>query len=337
MSFEALGFITGHVFVDGFGLSAVDRLTLVMCASWADRSGESIHPGVDALRDATGASESTVKRSLGRLVKAGMLEDTGGRRGRTGRVRVFRMLLPPGTAPAAWPKHWSHNESGQSDPITGSTPAVPVEPPSNEVTVTGLNEVTVTGLPEAVREPNEVIHDTQSGHPRHSAPLIGTTQGTTKTETSLRSVSASDDPTQSTGEELTDPDSTLLRQRFRVAGYAESTSALWLFTHPSKPKVDLLWDALELVVGWDRDQVTRNGRGRLNGAVGQLREVGADPREVLIRGRRFYRSRRRHPTASEFVSCWAELGDASEDRALRGEARAADAAAKVARAVGALP
>jgi hypothetical protein len=336
-----LGFITGHVFVDGCGLSAVDRLTLVMCASWADRSGESIHPGVDALRDATGASESTVKRSLGRLVRAGMLEDTGGRRGRTGRVRVFRMLLPPGTASAAWPKHWSHSESGQSDPITGSTPAVPVEPPSNEVTVTGLNEVTVTGLPEAVREPNEVIHDTQSGHPRHSAPLIGTTQGTTKTETSLRSVSASDEPTQPADDlaaELLEPASDLLlRLRMRTSGATEFPDTPWMFRTRHGRRRDLLWEAMLEVTGVAPADLTRKARESLNAAVGEIREVGGSPRQVLIRARRYVTVFGHRPPAHHLAQKWAELGDASEDRFSRADRRVADAAAKVARAVGALP
>jgi DNA-binding MarR family transcriptional regulator len=173
VSFEALGFVTGHILVKGCELSPTQRLTLISLASVADAHGESSHPGIGYLAETTGASDRTVQRSLEALVAAGLIEDTGERRGRTGRVVVWRMLLPEGTAKAAWPKHiqWRQPAEGEA--------AV------NADMVSGLNDDTVSGF----GGPNDDIDDTQSRHLRQPVPLIGNQSGNQKTDSSLRSES----------------------------------------------------------------------------------------------------------------------------------------------------
>ncbi|HEX9762084.1 MAG TPA: helix-turn-helix domain-containing protein, partial [Acidimicrobiia bacterium] len=143
MSFEALGFVTGHLFVKGCTLSPVQRLTLISVAAATDPHGEGAFPGLAYLEETTGASRKTVQRSLADLAARGLLEDTGDRRGQTGRVVVWRMLLPAGTAKAAWPKHhqWRHRDLISAEPAESSMASpVPDSPAANEVTVTPLNE-----------------------------------------------------------------------------------------------------------------------------------------------------------------------------------------------------
>ena len=51
---------------------------------------------------------------------------------------------------------------------------------------------------------------------------------------------------------------------------------------------DLLFEAVMTVAGWNADDLTQSARGRTNRALVELREVGATPEEVLIRGRRYW-------------------------------------------------
>ena len=184
MSFEALGFVTGHVLVKGCELSPTQRLTLISLASVADAHGESSHPGIGYLAETTGASERTVQRSLEALAAVGLIEDTGERTGRTGRVVVWRMLLPEGTAKAAWPKHaqWRQDVTITRD-SEGQGPDG--EAAANADRVSGLNDDTVSGLDGA----NDDIDDIQSRHLRQPAPLMGNQSGNQKTDSSLRSES----------------------------------------------------------------------------------------------------------------------------------------------------
>lgn len=45
---------------------------------------------------------------------------------------------------------------------------------------------------------------------------------------------------------------------------------------------DLLFEAVADACGWDWRKLTKVERGKLNGAVGQLRDIGADPSEVPL-------------------------------------------------------
>lgn len=317
MSFEALGFVTGHVLVKDCKLSPTQRLTLISLASVADAHGESSFPGLEYLAETTGASERTVQRSLDGLVAEGLIEDSGERRGRTGRVVVWRMFVPEGFSKAVWPKHWQWR---QSDVITTGA-----EEASNPVTVSGLNDDTVSGLEPA----NDDIDDTQSRHLRHSAPPIGNQSGNQKTDSSLRSESApeavAEDRAMIQRHVSMNPED--LRAEMTRFRWVESSNTPWLFMFDGRRR-DWLFEAVGEVVGVSPRELTKNGRGRVNGALGQLRDVGADPREVLQRGRRFVQQRRRRPSVFELVTNWAELGPAADDRFASGDARHADAAAR---------
>ena len=327
MSFEALGFVTGHVLVKGCELSPTQRLTLISLASVADAHGESSHPGIGYLAETTGASERTVQRSLEALAAVGLIEDTGERTGRTGRVVVWRMLLPEGTAKAAWPKHaqWRQDVTITRD-SEGQGPDG--EAAANADTVSGLNDDTVSGLDGA----NDDIDDIQSRHLRQPAPLIGNQSGNQKTDSSLRSESAAAplDREQIRRHVLMTPAD--LRTVMTAGGWSESDAAPWLFVRDGQRR-DWLFEAVGEVVGLAPAELTKNGRGRVNGALKQLRDVGADPVEVIRRGRRFVQARGRRPSIFELATLWAEFGEAADDRFGRGDARRAEALDRARRAV----
>lgn len=318
MSNEAQGFVTGHVLVKNGGLSTPDRMILLLIASTADPHGESSFPGLEYLAELSGASVRTVQRSLDALMAHGLIEDTGERRGRTGRVVVWRMLLPAGTVRAAWPKHfqWRQDVTIPAEVSGMPTAASGSESPAG-------NHATVTGLERG----NGDIGDVESGHPRQ-VPLIWNPSGNPKTDSSLRSESAPEGANQLAVLEMpSDP----LRQRFTLAGYVEHSP--WIFTKDGQRR-DLLWEAFREVVGFDDADVTKNARGSIGELLKQLRSVGASPREVLRRGSRFAAAKGRRPKAGEFVSKWAEYGDAAEDRFSAARPIAVEHAAQMERVLG---
>jgi len=73
---------------------------------------------------------------------------------------------------------------------------------------------------------------------------------------------------------------------------------------PKRPR-DPVWDALTAEFG---HPATRSERSRFNDAAKQLRDAGADPRDIPIRGAKY---RRRYPRAAytphALVSHWGQL------------------------------
>ena len=78
-------------------------------------------------------------------------------------------------------------------------------------------------------------------------------------------------------------------------------------TKKARPK-DELWEALVGVLGYSPKDITRNIRGQLNGALGQLREVEATPEDIILRSKIF---KFMYPsislTAMGLVNRWADL------------------------------
>lgn len=81
-------------------------------------------------------------------------------------------------------------------------------------------------------------------------------------------------------------------------------------TSAVRRKPDPLWDAVMFVCAVDTDSIPRAARGRYNAAVRDLREVGAEPAEVLRRAAIF---RTNWPTIrltpNALSARWAECGE----------------------------
>lgn len=72
---------------------------------------------------------------------------------------------------------------------------------------------------------------------------------------------------------------------------------------------DLLWDALVEALGYEAKDITKNVRGQLNAALGQLREVGATPLDIKERVavyRFLYCRSGIVPTPMGIVNRWAD-------------------------------
>ena len=121
--------------------------------------------------------------------------------------------------------------------------------------------------------------------------------------------------------------------RFVADGWLESSDSPWVFTRPDSKPLDLLMAALIEVRGIRRKDITDQHWSSLGKAAQMLRKVGADPLEVLRRGRRFVQARGRRPSIFELATLWAEFGAAADDRFGGGDARHADAVARAARVV----
>jgi len=77
----------------------------------------------------------------------------------------------------------------------------------------------------------------------------------------------------------------------------------------AKPrKTDPIWDALMAACGVDTAQIPKSSRGAYNNAVKDLKEIGATPGQITLRGRRY---QSKWPTASltptALVRRWPEL------------------------------
>ncbi|MBO0750452.1 MAG: helix-turn-helix domain-containing protein, partial [Porphyrobacter sp.] len=70
--------------------SASAKLVLLGLASCADANHDA-HPSVQWLCDFSDLNRKTVIAALDRLGDAGLIADTGDRRGRTGQVKVYRL------------------------------------------------------------------------------------------------------------------------------------------------------------------------------------------------------------------------------------------------------
>jgi len=101
----------------------------------------------------------------------------------------------------------------------------------------------------------------------------------------------------------TRPDPTRKEQNFMAPGSAERE------TKPRKPRApDPIWDALVAACGVDTTSMPDSARSACNGAVAQLRRIGAEPSEILRRAEAF---RRHWPqvtlTPTALVRRWSEV------------------------------
>jgi len=75
------------------GITASDKLVLLrLCDRASDDNDWKTWPRVASLVDETLLGERTVKRSLKNLCDAGLIEDTGERKGKAGRTKVYRII-----------------------------------------------------------------------------------------------------------------------------------------------------------------------------------------------------------------------------------------------------
>jgi hypothetical protein len=78
-------------------LAPVARHVALCTATYADRNGGSVFPGIDRLARDTGWRKSAVKKAMTELKAAGWLEEES--RGRFGRASVYRLVVPDAAAP----------------------------------------------------------------------------------------------------------------------------------------------------------------------------------------------------------------------------------------------
>jgi DNA-binding MarR family transcriptional regulator len=79
-----------------FALGTPTKAVALMLASYADRDGGNIHPGVDRLAANLECHERTVRRHLTRLAERGLIEKTfsGSSAGRRRRADCWALTLP---------------------------------------------------------------------------------------------------------------------------------------------------------------------------------------------------------------------------------------------------
>ncbi|SNT06013.1 Helix-turn-helix domain-containing protein [Sphingomonas laterariae] len=70
-----------------------DKLVLWALADACNGRGDTAWPSVAALSDFSGLNRKMIINSLARLVRAGLIADTGDRVGKTGQVKVWRLAL----------------------------------------------------------------------------------------------------------------------------------------------------------------------------------------------------------------------------------------------------
>lgn len=73
---------------------AADKLALWALAHHAEVKTLRAWPSVAAICAFTGLKRKVVLASVSRLERAGLIEDTGDREGRTRQIRVFRLVMP---------------------------------------------------------------------------------------------------------------------------------------------------------------------------------------------------------------------------------------------------
>ncbi|NLD14486.1 MAG: hypothetical protein GX665_05260 [Gammaproteobacteria bacterium] len=115
------------------GVSSSEKLTLLALADRADEYHQCF-PSIARLAVDTGLNRKTIMACIQRLMKAGLMADTGMRRGLSGQVRVYQLgvnALPESVLenPARVP------DSGQSQnrdsPKIGTVPNLPAKSPKN--------------------------------------------------------------------------------------------------------------------------------------------------------------------------------------------------------------
>lgn len=126
-----------------------------------------------------------------------------------------------------------------------------------------------------------------------------------------------------------------LRHEMLSDGWVESSESRWLFTKPGSRPFDMLVAALIEVRGIQRDEIPDDRWSAYGKAAAILRSVDADPHDVLLRARRFWKRKKYRPAPFELATQWGEWGDAADERLISGDDRHAEAAARARAAAGA--
>jgi len=316
--------VSGHVVSDVKKHSTArgnDRLVLIEIADQANHDGWAVLR-VGTIAENTLVAPRTVHDCLNRLEAADELERRSGKE--AGRSNVFRVLI--GARAKGEPVPVELVE--KFDLPTTLTSAEPAHPPTNPDEVPGSAASAEGGYAEPA---DQGYAATRRGGMQPAADIRDSSPPSSpKTDSSLRSESAATPRDEVRRHVLMTPEH--LRATMATRGWMESDSTAWLFLRYGQRR-DWLFEAAGEVVGISPAELTKNGRGRVNGALKQLRDVGADPLEVIRRGRRFVQGRGRRPSIFELATVWAELGEAADDRFSRGDSRLAEAAERAARAV----
>jgi len=102
------------------------KFVLVMLANCADGKDFVAWPSVAYLSECTGQDRKTVLENLKRLKEAGLIEDTGERKGSTKQVTVYRLKCPVnGTVKEAQKR--DSTENGTVPDYTDNSPVIPVK------------------------------------------------------------------------------------------------------------------------------------------------------------------------------------------------------------------
>ena len=81
-----------------------DRLVLLEYAFHANHKTFMAFPSVATIADRSGLDRKTIMASVARLAYAGLLEDTGRKAGKSGRVTIYRLAVKGVKKPAPNPK-----------------------------------------------------------------------------------------------------------------------------------------------------------------------------------------------------------------------------------------
>ena len=289
-----------------------DRLVLIEIADQATHEGWAVLYAA-TIAENTLIAVRTVFDCLGRLEAAGELERRSGKA--RGRSNVFRVLVAKEPRLSGEPVP---GELVEKFRLPGGY-ADSADPPSADSADPGYADSCTPGMQPAA----------------DSKRVFPSSPRKTREQSSLAAPNAAAGPSRSEVKAMVVREPDQIRALMTRSGWLESSDAEWLFTRDGQRR-DWLFEAVGEVVGLSTKDLTKNGRGRVNGALKQLRDVGADPLEVLRRGRRFVKQPHRggrRPSIFELATLWAELGDAADDRFAGGDARHADAVARAARVV----
>jgi len=163
-----------------------------------------------------------------------------------------------------------------------------------------------------------------------------------KTPSSLRSEGAPPPAQRPTVEvspiltEILDSEATDLEVwgRLEALGWTQSETQHGRWTDLNGQVHDLVFEALAYVCQMIPAEMTVKGRRSFNTALEEIRKVpGAGPVEVIIRGRRYWRSERRRPTAHDLSKKWAELNEAADVKVTTGQIRQSETQARLDRAL----
>lgn len=132
------------------GLRSSEKFVLVCLANYADESFF-CYPSVAALESATSQDRKTVLANLGRLTEAGLIMDTGDRKGVTRSIPVYRLVLEPAISLRSAENGTPLPEGVKQSQF--SAEAVPVFPISGPKNGTRIHQDTKGTQPQGASDP----------------------------------------------------------------------------------------------------------------------------------------------------------------------------------------